>query len=579
MSIVPVIGRELRSQARQPLTFLLRLAGAAAICIALGLAFSTVRGDAINQGHLAAQALQQQTFQHFGVALFGKMNLTIFIAIWLLTPLAAADSISRERREGTLPLLQLTQLRPWEVVVGKSFVHMLRSSSVFLTMLPWLLIPFLFGGLSLGDLRLALILDVSALLLAHSAGLLASTFSRDWMKSVIWAEVIAFIMLLGMLGRYEGVLEEALTNGAAPVAPRFGGWTPPPPTIWTISQPYRGTGGFIEKQSLLLGLITNGEVNYQEQWGAFGPASPEFKSSWQGLWAALTPVGQSFWQHGALSMLAGAALVFLTAVVLGAERIRRSWRENPTTEASERLRKKYFTPKYAVRTLRKRLSRSLSRNPIGWLHHYSPSARLTKWSWCMFLIIIEVILATDYEDLYAAQIGLGLLLTLGLVFSSSGSFRDELETGAFELLLVTPVREGQILLGRVGGIWKQFFPAFLIYGAGALFLASGWSDHRTEEAAKGSILQFGLLFFTAPFIGLYFSLLRWNFLAAWVCASFVSLLFPFILWSRAGIPGHFTQGELIVWQLCLAAVFAWRIRHRLQNRLALAQAAQQTAAA
>jgi ABC-type transport system involved in cytochrome c biogenesis permease component len=97
-------------------------------------------------------------------------------------------------------------------------------------------------------------------------------------------------------------------------------------------------------------------------------------------------------------------------------------------------------------------------------------------------------------------------LLLGLLFSSTGSFRNELETGAFELLLVTPIREAQIILGRVWGIWRQFLPAFVIYGAGVLFLGSGWTDKSTGKAAMDSIMRFALLFFSAPFIGLYFSL-------------------------------------------------------------------------
>src|SRR5947208_4694151 len=119
MSIVPVIGRELRSQARQPLTHWLRLAGVGAIGLAFWFAYSSLSLPAGVRNFVLSPAASQIDLENFGVALFGKMNQAIFIAIWVLTPLAAADSISRERREGTLPLLQLTRLRPWEIVMGK----------------------------------------------------------------------------------------------------------------------------------------------------------------------------------------------------------------------------------------------------------------------------------------------------------------------------------------------------------------------------------------------------------------------------------------------------------------------------
>jgi len=242
MSIVPVMARELRSQSRQPLTFLLRLAASGAIGLAFWLTFSTLHLPVRNS--LLTPSAQQQEFQNFGHALFGKMNLTIFIAIWLLTPLAAADSISRARREGTLPLLRLTRLRPWEIVLGKSFVRILRSSTVFLTMAPWLLIPFLFGGLSLQDFELALLIDTSALILAQSAGLLASTFCRDWLKSVIWAEVLAVLLLLTMISGYEKALDKAFVSGSPPAAGATRAGARPP------SNPFSGSPSFSSQPHL-----------------------------------------------------------------------------------------------------------------------------------------------------------------------------------------------------------------------------------------------------------------------------------------------------------------------------------------
>src|SRR3569623_1550344 len=98
---------------------MLRLAGGASIGIALGLAIWTLS----HQYQDVTGAPGLSNVQNFGIALFGKLNLTIFCAVWLFTPLAAADAISRERREVTLPLRRMTELRPWEIVFGKSFVH------------------------------------------------------------------------------------------------------------------------------------------------------------------------------------------------------------------------------------------------------------------------------------------------------------------------------------------------------------------------------------------------------------------------------------------------------------------------
>src|SRR5437667_5435693 len=165
MSVLPVIVRELRSQARQPLTHWLRLLGGLSVLAAIAVALWTL-------GAIKAQDRGGYGFPNmvhtFGSTLFGKMNLFIFVAIWLFVPLATADAVSRERREGTLPLLYLTELRSVGIVVGKAFVHMLRSVSLFLAMAPWLMLPLRVGGVSVNDVGMALMLDSASVLLAQA---------------------------------------------------------------------------------------------------------------------------------------------------------------------------------------------------------------------------------------------------------------------------------------------------------------------------------------------------------------------------------------------------------------------------
>jgi len=49
-------------------------------------------------------------------------------------------------REGTLGLLFLTPLRPQDVVIAKGFAHGLRAMTLWLAVIPTLIIPFLVGG-------------------------------------------------------------------------------------------------------------------------------------------------------------------------------------------------------------------------------------------------------------------------------------------------------------------------------------------------------------------------------------------------------------------------------------------------
>jgi hypothetical protein len=260
-------------------------------------------------------------------------------------------------------------------------------------------------------------------------------------------------------------------------------------------------------------------------------------------------------------MVMGAGLVLLAATWVGAWRIERSWRDSPTDLPVSELRQEYFTPRFRVDEFRRRLSRTLTANPIGWLQQYSTSARMVKWGWCLTIIVVEIIFSTNYDDLYGAQAGLALILLLGLTFSATGSFREELETGAFELLLVTPLRERQIIIGRLRGLWQQFLPAIFVYGAGSIYLASGWHDQSRAREAWLAFAGIMTSFCTLPLIGLYFSVLRWNFFAAWLVACTIGIA-PAWLGRVFGVG----WGSITVLQFGVAFAAAVLLERRLKNR-------------
>jgi ABC-type transport system involved in multi-copper enzyme maturation permease subunit len=565
MSALPVIVRELRAQARQPLTHWLRVAGGISVVGAIAAALWAVSENRYQATGLSPMAAfagpARNQFQSFGTTLFSKMNLFIFTAIWVFVPLASADALSRERRERTLPLLYLTELRSFGIVVGKCFVHFLRAASLFVTMAPWLMLPLVFGGVELRDLAMALMLDFAAVLLAQAAGLMASTIPRDWLKSAILAELFALGLFLSMLVVHGGVLSSAVRGGMPP------GLKPGTRAFWNsrFSALYEFTdspygGGIIARTRGLLEITANsslaGYVNPRWYYGRFAA-----ETVWQQIWTTLPAARIRSWFQGVAGMILGAGVVLLGASWLGARRIEKSWRETLADDSVSELRRQYFAPRFRVKTLRRRLSRALTANPIGWLQHYSTSARLVKWGWCMVIIVLEIILSANWDDLYSAQTGLGLLLLLGLTFSATGSFREELETGAFELLLVTPLRERQIIIGRLRGLWRQFFPAILVWGAGVLYLTSGWHNGPSAFLAAQWVAKIIAGFCTLPLIGLYFSVLRWNFFGAWLGACAVGAT-PLLLGRSLGLG----WALIAAFQFGVALAAAILLERRLKNR-------------
>ncbi len=555
MSIFPVIVRELKAQARQPFTYWLRVLGGFSVAAAFGMALWTLHTIRDPSGNVGAQHLANA----FGTALFGKVNLFMFLVIWLLVPLSTADAISRERREGTLALLFLTKLRSWGIVIGKSAAHTLRALSLFLTIAPWLVLPLLFGGVGPKDVAMALLLNFAALLLALAAGLLASTIPRDRLKSVILAELFALSLLLWMLHAHKTVLRHAMTAGLPPPPPITARFPVPPPN--NLIQHLVGySDGFLRRTLRLIAFTTNSSIETSYWYGWPTPARV-METHWQTIWTNLTPAGHRAWFGGTAFLAAQAAVILLIALAVAAWCVRRSWRDSAPNALLLRLKQSFLSPRFRIEALRRNLSRSLTANPIGWLQHYSPAARMVKWGWCLFILMAEIILSTSTTDLYDAQTGLGVVLLLGLGFSATGSFRNELETGAFELLLVTPLRERQIIFGRLRGLWTQFLPAIAIYGAGSLYLTSGWATTLYVLPAWMALAQTLVAFCMLPIVGLYFSVLRLNFFAAWICTCAAWLL-PMVLGQVFRVAPHF----IILVQLILGLVPGFLLERRLRNR-------------
>src|SRR2546430_17731102 len=97
MRFLPIVDRELRVTARRRSTYALRLLAAAA-------AFSIILW-------LCLFPTQAQPPADLGKSLFTALSILAFAYCLLVGPFMTADCISSEKREGTLGLLFLTDLR------------------------------------------------------------------------------------------------------------------------------------------------------------------------------------------------------------------------------------------------------------------------------------------------------------------------------------------------------------------------------------------------------------------------------------------------------------------------------------
>ncbi len=183
MTFLPVLERELRVGARRPGTFWVRTASAAS---AYGILMWLWVSRAFSGGG----------FQD-GSELFGSLSLLLLSYALLVGLGETVDSISEEKREGTLGLLFLTDLKGYDVVAGKLAATSLTSIYGLFATVPVLAIPLMLGGVTSGEFWRMVLLLVVTLVFSLSVSIFCSAVSRSEARARL---AMAACLLLFELG-------------------------------------------------------------------------------------------------------------------------------------------------------------------------------------------------------------------------------------------------------------------------------------------------------------------------------------------------------------------------------------------
>jgi hypothetical protein len=200
MTFLPIVGRELRVAARLPATFRNRTltAGLVAAAAFVMLLLGSVTGSPAFIGE-------------------GSFRTLAYLALCfcLLEGLRkTADCVSEEKREGTLGLLFLTDLKGYDVVLGKLAATSLNSFYGLVAILPLLALPLLLGGVTAGEYWRVVLALLNILFFSLCAGLAASSCStKQQQASVATVLVILLICAVPLL---------TFTNIFFPLSPVYG---------------------------------------------------------------------------------------------------------------------------------------------------------------------------------------------------------------------------------------------------------------------------------------------------------------------------------------------------------------------
>lgn len=184
MTSFPISVRELRVAARQRRTYVSRLV-TASVSVLVFAWMLWIFG--INRSPSGSE-------------LFAVFSWIAFVYCSFAGAALTADALSSEKRENTLGLLFLTDLKGHDVVVGKLMGTSLNCFFGLLAVLPVLAIPLIMGGVQLVDFWKVVLNLINTLFLSATVGLLISTFSRHALRATTFALLLMLIFGFGLAG-------------------------------------------------------------------------------------------------------------------------------------------------------------------------------------------------------------------------------------------------------------------------------------------------------------------------------------------------------------------------------------------
>src|SRR5712692_10395850 len=435
MILLPIVERELRVAARRGSTYwtrLLMVLGAMLVCFWLLLSLR-VAAPAASTGQNLFRALSVFAFVY---CLFAGIRFT-------------SDCLSVEKREGTLGLLFLTDLKGYDVVLGKLTATSLNAIYRLVAILPVLALPILLGGVTAGDLTRVTVMLLNTLFFSLSAGMFVSSISRVERKAMGGTLLVLFLFLVG-----PWVLALMIAD-AFPLA--F------PPVFCVLPDPV---------YSCFLAL-----------------------SPLPGVWGGQ----REFWCSTLIIQLLGWGFLALASRIAP-----EVWKDKPAPPKAAARQERFRDLAQGNPAERKAFrTRLLAINPIFWLASRQRQTRWYPWGFLAAMALIWLLgcLVVGWWR-FEADYDLTLLVTTQVVFKywvailPSNSFALDREKGALELILTVPLTIREILRGQWLALRRQFagpVAAIVVIGLVLLWAAAairGDDRHYWETLFGDDLLLF-----------------------------------------------------------------------------------------
>ncbi|MGA2173856.1 MAG: hypothetical protein ABSH38_02625 [Verrucomicrobiota bacterium] len=195
MTFLPIVERELRLAARRKSTFAIRGAVALLASVIGGL-------------FLLFSALDSRSAHQAGAMVFITLSWYTLILSLLAGVFLASDCLSEERREGTLGFLFLTDLKGYDVVLGKFAAVALNAFYGLLAVLPVLSLCLLAGGVTGAEFWRMCLALVNTLFFSVALAIWVSANCQSAYRamSATIALLVAFLALTGIASALASVM-------------------------------------------------------------------------------------------------------------------------------------------------------------------------------------------------------------------------------------------------------------------------------------------------------------------------------------------------------------------------------------
>ena len=448
MTVLPVVAREMGVLARRKSMYWSRWVTAVlALLVMLWLL-------------LVSSA--QLSFAELGKSIFLILSSLCFTFTVLVGTQATADCLSEEKREGTLGLLFLTDLRGFDVIGGKLAASSLQAALALIGVLPMISLSILLGGVTLKQFGEVALVLVNTMFLSLAIGAFVSSLSRNERKAMVGTFVILFAIVLGP---------------------------------WILGMGWRFYLRFPEKLLAISPLYDFAMIH----------SNP-----------ALRPVGSGYFWHSLVGLhLLGWLLLGISALVLP-----RCVNELPTVRFRrwQELADNFVYGRLEDR--KKHRAELLDCNAFLWLASRERVKPRYAWGVLAFFVALYVWIAWQFNNLiHDFGISAAIIFITHLVFKiwvasevCSRLIQDR-RSGALELLLSTPLSVKQIAEGQSLALHRLFRrPIIVLLLMELLLLYGGITAPRRSSAAEQILLYVVLIstflvdLWALKWVGLWLSL-------------------------------------------------------------------------